>query len=414
MPLQSEASRLLNFVISEKTRLLPQIRQLGHERASAEEFLAICEDLFQILQDHLESRVKEFVQIASFQVEVASQALDSLFAGIETTLSFFANVAAAQEEIPREFYHLVSWFFDRCSGVHSLPKYVITTSSELATLDFREFLSSLFISQGRSGPLNSLFPALTNEFSNRPFFFFFIPGYMAPASNSLDWPLIFHECTHAIEDLANIIGPLFPALPRSWESLTRLAEIGDSQAQEALWTHELICDFVPTLAAGPSFVWRFLQGYFSISRVIHQSSTHPPPDVRISRSIEILKRNGFREHATKASLLLRSRLRELPGTPGKVIPLPQFTQASKQYESKVPAFDIRAYTSSLRERYALKQDKLIRDILDMRPVLLDPACLFALVAFDDRCENAKIASLLADYIRLYAIESRYQKLDLKG
>ncbi len=327
--------------------------------------MAICEDLFQILQDHLESRVKEFVQIASFQVEVASQALDSLFAGIETTLSFFANVAAAQEEIPREFYHLVSWFFDRCSGVHSLPKYVITTSSELATLDFRKFLSSLFITQGRSGPLNSLFPALTNAFSNRPFFFFFVPGYMAPASNSLDWPLIFHECTHAIEDLANIIGPLFPALPRSWESLTRLAEIGDSQ-------------------------------------------------VRISRSIEILKRNGFREHATKASLLLRSRLRELPGTPGKVIPLPQFTQASKQYESKVPAFDIRAYTSSLRERYALKQDKLIRDILDMRPVLLDPACLFALVAFDDRCENAKIASLLADYIRLYAIESRYQKLDLKG
>jgi hypothetical protein len=104
----------------------------------------------------------------------------------------------------------------------------------------------------------------------------------------------------------------------------------------------------------------------------------------------------------------------LPGAPGKAIPLPQFPQASKQYESKVPAFDIRAYTSSLRERYALKQDTLIRDILDKRPVLLDPACLFALVAFDDRCENPKIASLLADYIRLYAIESRYQKLDLKG
>ena len=98
---------------------------------------------------------------------------------------------------------------------------------KLSTLELRQLLDSLFSRPITTTQRREIFPELIKEFANAPFFFIYVPASMAPIASTVDWPLIFHECVHAIEEQVGVVAGLFPGLPRSWEMLQLQAQAGD-------------------------------------------------------------------------------------------------------------------------------------------------------------------------------------------
>lgn len=89
MLLQHESERILDFVGRERDRLVPRVQQLGRERSSCGSFLALVETFFRSLDALLDEELRRIDAIATLEADVASEALDGLFKGLETTLSFF-------------------------------------------------------------------------------------------------------------------------------------------------------------------------------------------------------------------------------------------------------------------------------------------------------------------------------------
>lgn len=400
MRLEDEAQRIVRFLTKEKERVLPQIQLLERERSSANNFVRLARRFVSTLEREIRLELKEVLSEASFQPGVASQRLDSLFRNVETALAFLSNVAVCQTDVPRELYQVIDWFLGRFRRLRSKPQYILLIGSDLATLDFRHWLELLF-------------PRLTKlhkRFAASSFSFIHLPGWIVPSASALDWPLIFHECAHAVENIENVIGPLFPYLPPNWGALNRLAKQNDPQAQEALLTHELVCDYLATCASGPVFVWRFTRDQFSVSRVIHQSSSHPTPDIRIGRLISVLRELDFASATGKAESMLTELLRDVKKSAPQLVAEQAADRAQKKYSPRIRQFRIKEFRAGLRQARGAGTTGLFDDILRKRPVLLDPACLFTLVAFDERCEDPRLAELLADSLRLHAIQSQYQRL----
>ena len=331
-------------------------------------------------------------------------------------ISLIRTVAVSQSELPRELYGLVEWFFDKCSGIAPCPPYVLSISTDLATLELRQLLGSLFSRPITATLRRDIFPELIQEFANAPFFFIYVPASMAPITSTVDWPLIFHECVHAIEEQVGVVAGLFPGLPRNWEMLQLQAQAGDQTAREALWTQELLCDFVASHVTGPAFLWRFLRRYFSLQGVFHQSFSHPTFDVRMRHLISVMRTQGFEVQAGQAESLLNDMVVDLGGL--SALPPPAFlaatTTAAGQYSGMVAGFSRSEFDATLQRSLHSDSAKLIADLMNKKPVVSDPATLFTLAAFDPRAEDPIISSLLADFLRLDDIRSRFRKLDLHG
>lgn len=417
MALEHERRRIVDFLSAEKERLLPEIQRLGRVSSKLEAFVYLAEKFFETIDANLAARLAETVStIGAISIDAASQRLNDLSKGLEATASLIRTVAANQAQIPRELYGLVSWFLEECSTIAPPPTYVLSISSDLSTLEFRQWLESLFSRPITLTRRRDLFPELMQAFTAEPFFFLLVPASMASMASCVDWPLLFHECVHAVEEVANVVGNLFPGLPRNWENLQLQAQAGDATAREALWTLELVCDFVASLIGGPAFLWRFLRRYFSLLGVFHQSFSHPTFDVRIHLLIDLLHRHGFDSQAAQAKLLLDDMVKDLGGI-AALPPPPSLTasiSAASQYEAKILGFDRARFEDTLQRRFRSKSASLLSDLLSKRPVVADPATLFTLVAFEQRAEEPIISSLLADFLRLDAAKSQFQKLGLEG
>ena len=352
--------------------------------------------------------------VAPVSVELASHRMDDVFAGVRGVINFLGYVASSQEQVPRELELTVRWFFARAARLSGAPHYCLFIAEELTTLDFKVLLDHLF--NPAVQPRRSTFPKLTAAFASKTFCFISVPAPMASLRTSIDWPLVFHECVHVLETVAPLVPRLYPTLPKDRLLLMYRAEHGDTHAQEALWTEELLCDFVATYIAGPAFAWRFLRQYFSILGVSYRSLTHPPVDVRIRRLINLIDGLGFKAQAKLTERLLDELLKDLKSYPP--VPLPNALVAADQIEadckSKLQPFDAGTYQDILRERCRAVDSRLLQDILNRRPVVVDPGCLFTIVAFSSQCEDPGICVLLADFMRLHAVESRFQELGLRG
>jgi hypothetical protein len=404
MLLKHESERILDFVARERNRLLPRVRQLGHERSSSSSFVVLVESFFQSLDTLMEKELARIDAIAALQADVASEALDDLFKGLETTLSFFSAVTGNQVDVPRELYDLISWFFELSANVCAPPAYALTSGPELASFDFRRWAKVLF----------PRFTDLKAALEHVPFFFISIPSWMVPSSRALDWPLIFHEGAHAIENLANFVGPRFPYLPSDWPALNKLAKAGNAQAQEALSTYELTCDFMATYLSGPIFAWRFLKDHFSVSRALHPSYTHPTPELRIRVLLDVLTTQGFKHEARRAEAAINERLGHLTGPAPSPVVIESLRLVQGSYRAKLSGFTEEDYKQKLHRYSRLDTDGLKSELLSKRPVLVDPACLFTILYFDEKCEDKTIAELVADCIRLEKIRRVYQSMGLHG
>jgi len=417
MALEHERQRILDFVSAEKERRLPEVRRLGRTSSSFQPFVELTETFFATLDRTLATRLEETATtIGAISIDAASQRLNDLSRGLEATASLIRTVVANQGEIPRELYRLVAWFFERCSTVASPPRRVLSISSDLSTLEFRQWLGSLFSRPVTATLTREIYPEMIASFANTPFFFILVPASMASIASAVDWPLVFHECVHAIEEQANILGSLFPGIPRNWEILQLRAQAGDVTAREALWTQELLCDFVACHVAGPAFIWRFLRRYFSLLGVFHQSFSHPSFDIRMNQLIKVLRERGFESQALQAESLINEMVKDLGGLSALPPPasLSASVTASERYGVKIARFDRTGFEQTLRQQFHSDSTALFADLTNKRPVVADPATLFTLVAFQPQAEDPLLSSLLADFLRLDDVRSRFRELRLSG
>jgi hypothetical protein len=306
MILRLERQRLVDFVSAEEGRLLPELQALRRKSIALNDFVLVAEGLFSILRTSLEHRIALSVdRVGQYNPDLASERLNVLAEGIQAILSFFGSVAAGQATVPRELYELVSWFFAQCKGVTAPPQYVLSPGEAFETVELHQFLDTLFFRP----PNRYLFPEL-KKLSREPFFFIFLPVSSASAEGALDWPIIFHECVHAVEEKSNVVGKLFPGLPRRWRELEELANHYDV-AKHASQTIELICDIVAVRVAGPAYLWRFLRRSFSLADISHYSVTHPNTPTRLRYLIKLIASQGFVKEAKAAGALMKEILRDL-------------------------------------------------------------------------------------------------------
>lgn len=417
MALEHERQRIIDFVNAEKERRLPEMRQLVRHSSHLRPFVELTETFYSTLDRTLASRLEDTANtIGAISIDAASQRLSDLSRGLEATTSLIRTIAANQGDIPRELYRLVSWFFDRCAMTISPPLYVLSVSTDLSTLEFRQWLSSLFSRPVSTSLTRDIYPELITTFANQPFFFILVPASMASTTSAIDWPLVFHECVHAVEELAGVVGSLFPGVPRNWEVLQLRAQAGDTTAREALWTLELACDFVASHVTGPCFLWRFLRRYFSLLGVFHQSFSHPTFDVRMKQLTALLREHGFDSEAAQAEVLVNEMAKDVGGLSALPAPasLAASVTASKQYTAKIAGFNQESFQKALREQTRSDRPTLLNDLIAKRPVVADPATLFTIVAFEPQAESPLLASRLADFLRLYDVQSAFRRLRLSG
>ena len=412
MGLEHERQRILDFVATESLRILPELGSLQQERRSAKPFVAVAHSVFEVLRNSLASRLDLLVStVGKVNPQLASERLSLIYIGVERTLSLIAAVAVSQKDIARELECIVDWFFKRCTAFAPPPTYILHVGTQLATLDFRFLLTTLFVPLGR----RDIFPELTSRFAANDLFIIHVPGSMALATGSINWPLVFHECVHAIELRANIVASHFPTLPVDRALLKHQAKNGDTLAIEALQAQELLCDAIAVYVSGPAFVWRFLRLYFWIIGIVHPSYSHPRVDLRMERLIAALRQRGFQEEAEKARAMLDDLLRDLKGSAMPAASASTAADAAQSsYETALEALTSKRFEDVLASRFDKRKEDLRRDLLEKRPVVADPGTLFTLVAFQTDCEDTAISERLADFIRLDAIATRFAELGLSG
>jgi hypothetical protein len=163
-------------------------------------------------------------------------------------------------------------------------------------------------------------------------------------------------------------------------------------------------------------IWlEVLEGIFSLSGMFHQPSAHPNPDVRIDHLISVISEQGFTRESRAARELLKRVLRDLGNVaPPHRVPTSALKDARRGYQ-RVSAFNRDSFRRELRRRHKTTPRRLLEDLLQKRPVILDAASLFTLVSFSETSESdEKIPHLVADFLRLNDIASRFHSLGLRG
>lgn len=405
--LELEQQRVCDFAATEETRLVPELHRLAAERSSAKSLQQVGDRIFAVLKKSLAARLADTVEsVAEFGADFASERLNELFTGLRALLGLLSSAIASQSQIPRELYAISDWFLEKCSNVKPPPAYALSLDDSFYTEELRQFLVRFFVR-----PINRvLFPELTTEFVPTPFFLIFLPASTASLSGTLDWPLVFHECVHALEEQVSLVGKFFPALPKTWTELDELAK-ADDEARKAQQTLEMVCDYVATRVSGPAFTWRFLKEYFSLSGIFHKPSSHPNDDVRVKHLVDLLRAQGFNEQSRLAGELLKEILKDLGNTERpESDPIPSTVSlAEGEYARLISEFDRRSYEKQLKKHCGVSRSKALSDILAKRPVILDPASLFTTVAFSSKCESdPKVAEILADFLRLDRLRARFE------
>jgi len=177
-----ERERIVDFVGAERERLVPELEHLREARSSTRDFVSTSQQILQTFDQHLAARLATTVDEAGYDADIASERLNEVFSAIRATLGLVSSVVTSQGQIPEELYQVTSWFFARCAGVCESPQYVIAIDSSFYTEELQQFLRRLF-----TRPIGrELFEELTASFSNRPFFFIFLPASSAALSGALD------------------------------------------------------------------------------------------------------------------------------------------------------------------------------------------------------------------------------------
>jgi hypothetical protein len=139
--------------------------------------------------------------IAFAEFELVAESLRNVAAYLE-------SVASAQIAIPEELYETTQWFLDQCLGAKgkTVP-YALTSHAELSTLEFRQFLAFHFVDLAGTPTFIELMDKVKESF-----YFIQLPQVLLREDSSSDWPLVFHECGHVIDESLALVSSQEPSL----------------------------------------------------------------------------------------------------------------------------------------------------------------------------------------------------------
>lgn len=407
MSLAEERRSIVDYVAFERRRVVGIIAPLADDRPDLQPLTKTAIRLFDELDRSLGARLDELIaQEGDRRPDVASEKIQALFRELQTAIGWLAATAHDQVVIPRELYRLLRWFMSAAApaGSSTLPFVLKIEPVDLGTAEWRQVLSKiLFSSRG------SKYPALEEAFRDHGLVFIQVPAPLADINSSVHWPLIFHECVHALELTVNSIGAEYPNLPRDWTALNAMARTNDVDARNALVAEELTCDEVALACGGPGFAYSLVDQYATACGVAYQQLTHPRFDIRVDCLVKKLVNLGFNDLGDKATK------RAGPGD-GSVMPAEPCIESASRAATKYIGSN--QFNRETRDQELAQKNTtasaLANDLKVMRPAAVSPPTLFSVTAFSDELAGPAFGPLLADMVRLWTTEQQFKQLGLKG
>jgi len=436
--------------IDKFTQLSDAIKEQRYTSLHLREYARLIEDCRKILKANLEKHLRTLLDPLKTEEEKDAKLAD-FRSPIKRLFDFFYRLLATSQKVPRELYYLSDTFLE---SQGQPAHYIISISEEIAMLPF-SYIISYF-------GFDITYPEFWAEAKDKRFYFVQVVPELADREASLNWPIIIHEMAHIIWFERMIKGDkYFPSISvyhalKTIESLDK-GELGPDEpivelATQKLYAAEILADFLVARYFGAIFGWRFLVEYVDLRDLFEPDRTHPYPDVRVLKvSNEVRDQLGMSECAKfleqeiktyqrKVSRRVKKRgskldlSRVLSTVDKELQTLIAETRKDKRnaltYEKIKQALRDSPWFRTPESRAEIErklQDKnfyqflkqLHKDIIGGKPIVVEPSVVYFLLTLDFSAVNEipvgktlherRILELVADLIRLYAVQRRVSK-----
>ena len=355
---------------------------------------ALLEDYFVALNNTIETHIEE-LRADLGDDQLVSGALNRLKLRIEQIHYFLSEVLNTHNNISRELYYLAEWYFSEPKSRGVKAGYVFFIGQSLSTASFKEILFAR---------VGEIYRELCDEFTDVNFHFVRIPPQFSQRDQCHNWPLILHEFGHILEFQMCSLADAFPSLANNlYFELVQMGMSGHPTAIDKLHAVEFLADYLALRRIGPAFIRRYHRNYSTMATMLDTSVTHPSHEARFEEALQALEsEGGYREVCSR----LRSEVQPTVLT-GK--PADTARNAARNARKKfLPILPLASHQVFLEEIGRVPEQRLLRDILDLKPVIKSPQCLYTLIALcDDFEDKPKLPALIADCLRLWIIAQKF-------
>ena len=444
------------FIQKEKNRVIKQVEsfQLLLDRINKERYriphLDNYKDLILTVKNSLTNNLQTRINLMLEGIPEREQSkqLADLRYKIKRLFDIMYGFLINSLEVPRELFYLSDLFLD----YHKVKtRYIISISDEIALWTFSNLLRELGFQE--------TFPEFWKDMKNVPFYVVQVVSEVADENMSLDWPIVMHELAHMICTEKNTENEYFNKI----SILEALRTIGAVRygiefpigrlvelATKKLYCAEFIADIIVTRCFGAFYGWRFLKGWFSFKDIFETDRYHPPSDKRLEKiALEVENGLGITEDAeflkkeiakykTHSEVLeeygrlndpeINGVLSDVDSVLMKIFPkIRKYSNFNLSSETIEQVIQDSPWMRMVKKKEKNDNKKKIVDsvaFLKLRdeflkgiPIILDPPVLYYIISrnFSDSkklkeldLEDAElIRTLLADSIRLYAVQRQY-------
>lgn len=420
----------------------------------------------QLLGRNLDQRLRQAIDGLTIKDQIKE--LDRFRSMMRRLAERLHDIVVNSFDIPHELYFLCDNFLE----YHNVePCYIISESDEIALTPFSFILQNI-------GKFDEeyFFRDFWNIISKEEFYIVQIVSDLVETSSALDWPVILHEISHIINSEKGTEDKYFPGIS-IYDALVTLATMhkgklspkaaGVRSAAKKLFASEFLADYLVTRCYGPTFGWRFTRKWVDLRHVFEPSrmlQTHPDPKRRIESIISEVKSNLKMPNMAEflkneAATLSRSAL--IQDTSGKSVSVDVDSLASEVEKAIIPAKkeaskyskfiltpeqiqrsvsltmwfqtvkSLGSTADSVLKDFKKWEDKLINDILEGKPIVVDPPVIYYFLTsscmlrsenlkkLEGRDEDARmLREFIADLVRLYHVQRQFTmiketKKDLK-
>lgn len=447
---------MADFIEREKEQVRIQVQSFKSlvERIEKERYriphLDDFRNLIEYLQEALETDLSERLRLitSGLPEREQSQQLAEFRYRIKRLFDTMYGFLLHSFDVPRELYFLSDIFLEH----HDIDvNYIISVSDEISLWPLTILLQEL--------GFRDMYPEFWQKISTETFFIVQIISEVAKEDKCLDWPLILHEFAHiicfekgtedtyfdamSIIEALRTIGALEDAILFEEDPLVELAT-------KKLYATEYLADLLVTRCFGAFYGWRFLKGWFRFRDIFEPDRYHPPSDKRIERvAIEVRDDLGMptssdflfaqleahggslsKEAKNELSMLdIPQIIEDVENALYRILPetraYADFALTPEKIEQTIrrsPWFQTMescegGSTKSANEHFDSFAESLHEAFLRGEPIIVDPFILYFLLTLDfsntdgiselDEPDAEQIRKLVADAIRLYAVQKRY-------
>jgi len=437
--ISSEKQRVRNEV-SRCTQIIFDIEGRRYKEPHIENLRKLIKDCQEALTEDLDARMEKATKY--LPLTTASLLLTTMRNLIKDLVDFMYSVVSQSETVPRELYFLLDAFLE--SHDISEDSYILFVSDEMAVTAFEHVLKLSHMEQW--------FPIFFQKIGNKRFYFVHVVSDFIGREASLNWPIVLHEMAHVVCYEKNTYTKYLPSVD-ILEALRSVPEpIFPIKYQKKLYISEYLADLLTTRVIGAVYGWRFLEIYGTYYDILEPSRAHPSPGKRLDKIFREVRKEL--QMPKSANFLLKEfepKKKEWETIPKKtdfdlnVDPiLRQILKEARKYTKQLltpqqikqsilnsPWFQLLEHNAAERKNVERNLKRFLanlqEDLIEGIPLVLDPFVLYYIFTLDfstfDKLlpilepqdekqeEHARrIKELIADCIRLYAVQKRFLAL----